>query len=151
MKKFSALLVVCFMAITLGACTKQPETTTNAYPWRVVLVMKYTTTEQATAECIKPFIDYMDDITKDNTSVSHNTWFKDKTFQIELYFENFLAFLSFNDAGDFPETQYYTHEWHEKLFFYERTQTFKNPWIVYTYGARWATCSRRRNPAACDI
>ena len=142
---FFAFVGLTFTATFLSGCgTLDPEYRT--YPWTVVLMMRFTLPSGDTNQsAIDNVLSYIDDDVLYGVDARGSVGQSGSSLLVELRFthtcdndceevcaRNFYNFSNFFSLDTDSETlnNIVLFEWTESLFFFERTQTFKNPWIM---------------------
>lgn len=134
------VLVLCFCAVlglTFSACSSNNVDEKIDFPWGVVLVLKYELNGSPIMDAtLKNIDDYLEQLVDGKKGVETSAW-KDnakKVLQIEIYFEDYQSFISFNkiDAERLGEMTAVKNVTKEYAYTIKRSLTFVNPWqIIY--------------------
>ena len=131
MKKVLALVIVFMSAsVFFAGCNPGTKESMETYPWQVIMVMKYTlSSETINAGAVGGIETFLD---KEMEKVNgHAELHKSgKVLQIQLHFNTYRAFLNYNGFNNSESVRVVTFKMEETLFFFNRTQTFENPWLV---------------------
>ena len=131
LKKFTVFVMVLLTALVFTGCGVKTTEYSAKYPWPVILILKYelNPTTADTTDAIKNINTYLDNLTKDK-NIETGVYTDDSALEIQLGFEDYETFLDFNGVtkSDDELAKVVGVKMEEKTFFYERTETFENPW-----------------------
>ena len=129
MKKLAVVLMVSCVAIFAAGCSLSTEEDRLEYKSSVIMLIQFDLSSETIGQSAFPNLKtYLDDLVEPY-EMQATPFHVGSVLQIELYFENYKAFLKFNDMfGEEDDLIIVDYELERKLFYIERTIRFENPW-----------------------